>query len=146
MTTEPSAQDLLRELADRYIAAGYPHYNLWYFTPGDDRPAAFGELRALGYIEPQTNAQWGLTQGAVDWIMEQAGDMSSAAMAAMTELADLYVARNYPSHNLWYFTPEDTDRATLGELRARGYIEQQSASQWGLTQHGVNWILAHKRA
>jgi len=44
------AAEVMRWLAEQYVKAGYPQYNLWTFTPPDQDDPVFGELRALGLV------------------------------------------------------------------------------------------------
>lgn len=65
------AYPLMCWLRDEYVKAGYPHYNLWRFTPNDQNDPDICELRALGlvYFGGPRGGPWKLTQAGVDWIM-----------------------------------------------------------------------------
>jgi hypothetical protein len=65
------AAEVMRWLAEQYVKAGYPQYNLWTFTPPDQDDPVFGELRALGllYFGGPRGGPWRLTQAGLDWVM-----------------------------------------------------------------------------
>lgn len=68
--SDPAAE-LMRWLAEQYVKAGYPQYNLWTFTPKDQDDPTLGELRALGllYFGGPRGGPWRLTEAGLDWVM-----------------------------------------------------------------------------
>ncbi len=65
------AAELMTRLAESYVAAGYPQFNLWTFTPQDQHDPVFGELRALGllYFGGPRGGPWRLTEAGLRWVM-----------------------------------------------------------------------------
>lgn len=62
---------MMRWLADQYVKARYPQYNLWTFTPQDQNDPVLGELRALGllYFGGPRGGPWRLTEAGLAWVM-----------------------------------------------------------------------------
>lgn len=68
------ANSIFEGLKRQYVAAGYPHRRTWAFQPDDDsQEAAYGELRARGYIEQLTMAMYILSAAGQQEIMQSDG-------------------------------------------------------------------------
>jgi hypothetical protein len=66
------AAEVMTWLAEKYVAAGYPQFNLWTFTPLDQNDPVLGELRALGllYFGGPRGGPWRLTEAGLRWVMQ----------------------------------------------------------------------------
>lgn len=65
------AAEIMRFIADGYVKANFPNFNVWMFTPPDQNAPSYGELRALGllYFGGPRGGPWRLTEDGVRWIM-----------------------------------------------------------------------------
>ncbi len=93
------AAKLMRSLAVQYVAAGFPHPNLWTFTPEDQDDPTFGELQAFGllYFGGPRGGPWNLTQQGVDWIMRNRHIRAAADHGEEPRTSPTVVAASSPT-------------------------------------------------
>ncbi|HZF48002.1 MAG TPA: hypothetical protein VE093_05095 [Polyangiaceae bacterium] len=135
------AEKALRDLRDKYKKAGFPPEGQWAFRPNPDQKAAFQELHARGYIKRFTSRDWNLTEEGLEWIMDDIGPMSAEAELIIESLRKAYVANKFPPRRQIGFSPESGEQTAYRELRARGYLEKNTARDYCFTERGVQWAL-----
>lgn len=141
----PNAEKIMHDLAEQYVAAGYPGHHLTSFRPSEGEDIAFNELRARGLIERFTSSEWRLTNEGLEWVLNHKGE-TQAALTAIRDIGRLYIEAGYPEAGCWSFGAEEGDEAALGELRDRGLVERFTNAHWRLTDDGVQRIMRNVAA
>lgn len=122
----PECERIMEGILHEYIQMGFPPYRCCYFGHDEEERdhqlvAGYRELAAMGYLEPQGRARYGLSFIGHAVIMRNI-PMSEEAKKVIKGVREEYI-KHYHNHRAWYFLDAEVKETVYCELRERGYVE-----------------------